>query len=105
MRSPMPQSAVTGRSPIVSNHVARVSVAIPPGLAKPVAVFACSLVSPIPTAQLSLVAGQHALLHGRAPSPPGRRCVAPTNASSQPPTSTTTGSERRVDITSSDAAS
>ena len=39
VRLPMPQTAVTGRSPITSNHRERVRRAMPPGLAKPVAVF------------------------------------------------------------------
>ena len=38
----MPQIAVTGSAPIVGIQVRRVSRAIPPGLAKPVAVLACS---------------------------------------------------------------
>ena len=50
MRSPMPQIAVTGRSPIVAIQSRRVRRAMPPGLANPVAVFACSFVSPMPMA-------------------------------------------------------
>ena len=55
IRGPMPQIAVTGRAPIVGIHSRRVSRATPPGLANPVAVFACSLDSPIPTAHDSPV--------------------------------------------------
>ena len=104
MRPPMPQTAVTGRSPMVSIHVRRVSVATPPGLANPVAVLACSLVSPIPTEHRSPVAA-----NTRRLKPTGERLRVvgrtPTNASSQPHTSTTTPSDRSVAMTSSDAAS
>ena len=55
MRVPIPEIAVTGSAPITGSHDRRVRLATPPGLAKPVAVFACSLVSPIPTAQRRLV--------------------------------------------------
>ena len=67
VRSPMPQIAVTGRSPMVGSHSSRVSVAMPPGLANPVAVLAWSFVSPMPTAQESSVAVAH-----RLPARPGR---------------------------------
>ena len=77
---------------------------MPPGLAEPVAVFACSRVCPMPTAQLSPVASSTRSWTVRARS--AGWCVwAPRNASSQPITSTATGSDRRVAITCSDAAS
>ena len=97
-----PTSAVTGRSPIVSIHVRRVSRATPPGLAKPVAVLACSRVSPMPTEQLRPVSASTRCLHL-----PGQllgvAVTAPTKASSHPHTSTTTGNDRSVAMTRADA--
>ena len=58
--------------PIVGSHVAHVRRAHAPGLAKPVAVFACSLVSPIPTAHLSPVSAWTAAAP-TGPAPRGRR--------------------------------
>ena len=77
----------------------RVSRATPPGLANPVAVFACSFVSPIPTAHVSPVAASTAALHVAGRSASGSSVRTPTNASSQPHTSTTTGNDRSVAIT------
>ena len=78
---------------------------MPPGLANPVAVLACSLVSPMPTAQLRPVSASTAALHV-----PGERLGVvgarrPTKASSHPHTSTTTGNDRSVAMTRADAAS
>ena len=101
VRAPMPQIAVTGRSPIVAIQVRRVSRATPPGLANPVAVLACSRVSPMPTAH-----DRPRLVERPAPAdrvgdaPPGRRCAAPTKASSQPHTSTDQPNDRSAAITS-----
>ena len=105
VRSPMPQIAVTGRSPIVGSHSARVSVAMPPGLANPVAVLAWSFVSPMPTAHDSCVASRTAAPARRGPARWGSVGRVPRNASSHPSTSTTTGSDRSVAITSAEAAS
>ena len=104
VRVPMPQMLVTGRSPITSSHEPEVRRATPPGLAKPVAVLAWSFVSPIPTAQVSPVSATTRSLIARARRS-GSSQVAPTKASSQPQTSTTTGKLRSVAITCSDAAS
>ena len=101
----MPQMAVTGRSPIVGIHVRRVSRATPPGLANPVAVLACSFVSPMPTAQCSPVA-----CSTRAWMSPGERLgVVGADADERlvptPHLDDGTGNERSVAITRSDAAS
>ena len=104
MRPPMPHNAVTGRWPIVSIHVRRVRRATPPGLANPVAVFACSFVSPMPMAHDRPVSSSTRALIAAA-SASGSSTEVPTNASSHPHTSTITGNERSVAITRSDAAS
>ena len=100
----MPFSAVTGRAPIVGSHVSFVSRAMPPGLAKPVAVFAWSFVWPIPTAHESSVRSStcRRIVAARAS---GSSTRTPMNASSQPSTSTGTSKERSTSITSADAAS
>ena len=100
----MPHTSVTGRSPIVGSHVAHVRRATPPGLANPVAVFACSLVSPIPTAHVSPVSAWTRCCTDRA-SASGSSVTAPRKASSQPHTSTTTGNDRSVAMTRAEAAS
>ena len=89
---------------MTSSQVPEVRRATPPGLAKPVAVLAWSLVSPIPTAQVSPVSAKTRSLMARARAS-GSSQVAPTKASSQPHTSTTTGNVRSAAITCSDAAS
>src|SRR6185312_4920980 len=85
--APIPQIASGGRSPSTSNQVSVVSRATPAGLAKPVAILACSLLSPMPTEQSRSVAA-----FTSAASPlaklSGSSVSTPTNASSQPRTST-----------------
>jgi len=73
-------------------------------LAKPVASFARCLLSPTPTEQISPVASPTAICTSRA-SASGSSVSAPTNASSQPHTSTSTGNPRSVAITCADADS
>ena len=89
---------------MISIHSRRVMRAMPPGLANPVAVFASSLVSPIPTAHRSPVAANTVACSWRA-KPSGSSVFTPTNASSQPHTSTTAPSDRNAAITRSEAAS
>lgn len=69
-----------------------------------VAILARSLLSPMPTEQCRPVFSSTAACNDRA-SATGSSTAAPTNASSQPITSTTTGNERSTAITSADAAS
>ena len=115
---PIPHSASVGRSPITSNQVSSVSWDTPRGLPKSVAIFARSLLSPMPTEQCSPVASstRARTCSAKSRGSPSSGCPPPTpspaarNASSQPSTSTTTGtpphsSERSVSITSADAAS
>ena len=104
VRSPMPQMSVTGRSPIVVIHESRVSSAMPPGFAKPVAVFAWSRVRPMPTAQLRPVSASTRSRTARARSA-GWWVRAPRKASSHPISSTTTGIDRSVAMTRADASS
>src|SRR5262245_31919758 len=104
MRPPMPQTAVTGRSPIVSSHIRCVRVAIPPGFANPVAVLAWSFVSPIPTAQVRPVSSNNRSFTARA-RPSGSSVSAPITASSHPHSSTTTGNVRSTAIARDDASS
>ena len=66
----------------------RVRRATPPGLANPVAVFACSFVSPMPTAQCSPVSVEHRRLDRAGRGASGSAVRAPTKASSQPHSST-----------------
>ncbi len=89
---------------MVGSQASWVSRATPPGLAKPVAVLAWSLVWPMPTAQVSWVRSSTLALM-RAATSSGSAVVTPRNASSQPSTSTGAPNERRVSITSSEAAS
>ena len=104
MRPPIPHTAVTGRAPIVAIQSRRVRRAMPPGLAKPVAVLAWRRVSPMPTAHVSAVAATTRALTSAA-NASGSSVSTPMNASSQPHTSTTAGNDRSTAITSSDAAS
>jgi hypothetical protein len=89
-----------------------VSCQTPRGLPKSVAILARSLLSPIPTEQCSRWRedrGAHLLGERTRVAEVGVPVPAPRNASSQPSTSTTTGtpphsSERSAAITSADAA-
>ena len=85
--APIPQIASGGRSPSRSNQVAEVSRNTPAGLPNPVAIFACSLFSPIPTEQSSSVAARTSAASARA-KVSGSAVSTPTKASSQPSTST-----------------
>lgn len=104
MRAPMPQMAVTGRCPIVAIHVRRVRRATPPGLAKPVAVLACNLLSPMPTAHDSRVTASTRWRTAWA-SASGSALRTPMKASSQPHTSTGRPNDRSTAITSAEAVS
>ena len=90
---------------MTSSQVSRVSRKVPCGLPKSVAILARTRVSPMPTEQCSPVASRTPRLDLSG----GRLRVVgvtPTNASSQPSTSTTApGGPRRVCITRADAAS
>jgi hypothetical protein len=90
---------------MTSNQVAWVSRNVPRGLPNSVAIFARTLVSPIPTVQCSEVASRTSRWISRATSS-GSLASTPTNASSHPSTSTTApGTARRVSMTTADAAS
>lgn len=99
----MPHSASVGREAMTSHQFSCVSRKIPPGLPKPVASLARSLLSPIPTAHDNPVSRRTAARRSAARAS-GSSAVAPTNASSQPITSTTTGNSRSVVITCSETS-
>jgi hypothetical protein len=101
--APMPQIASGGRSPSSSYHVADVSRNTPAGLANPVAIFAWSLFSPIPTEQSSRVAAFTSAARPRA-NVSGSSAVTPTKASSQPSTSTGWPVSRSTAITRSETS-
>ena len=93
------------RWPITSNQLSRVSRNMPRGLPNSVAILARTLVSPMPTEQCSPVAASTSAWIVRATAS-GSSVSMPTNASSQPSTSTTApGIGRRVSITTAEAAS
>jgi hypothetical protein len=100
----MPQSASVGRSAITATQLSRVSSYTPAGFANPVASFARSVLSPIPTEQDSDVRASTSRWISRA-SAHGSCVDTPRNASSQPSTWTTASNERSVAITTADAAS
>ena len=102
---PTPHRAVVGRAPMTSIQLSRVSMKVPCGLPKSVAILARTRVSPMPTEQCSSVAASTAAwISGRSAT--GSSVSTPTNASSQPSTSTTApGVARSVSITRADAAS
>ena len=105
MRDPMPHSSLVVRWPITSNQLSRVSRNIPRGLPKSVAILARTLVSPMPTEQCRSVAARTSAWMVRATCS-GSSVSMPTNASSQPSTSTTApGIARSVSITTDEAAS
>ncbi len=101
----MPHRSFVGRSPITANQFSRVSRKVPRGLPNSVAILARTFVSPMPTEQYSSVAARTSAIRLRATTS-GSSVTIPTNASSQPSTSTTApGTARRVSITTADAAS
>ena len=89
MRLPMPHSSVTGRGPMMIIQFAEESrnTLSVEAFANPVAILARSLVSPIPTAQVSWVWARTRLRRSCARSS-GSATVAPRTASSHPQTST-----------------
>ena len=90
---------------MTSNQLSRVSRNVPRGLPNSVAILARTLVSPMPTVQCSDVAASTSPWMPCATSS-GSSDSRPTNASSQPSTSTTApGTARRVSMTTADAAS
>jgi hypothetical protein len=105
---PMPHSAWVGRSNITSaqfSAVRRYTPSPAPGLANSVASLARNMLSPTPIEQCSRVRSRTSarMICARAS---GSSVSAPTNASSQPITSTTTpGRVRNVAMTSSEASS
>ena len=101
---PIPQSASVGRSAITSYQFSSVSRYVPRGLPNSVAIFARSLLSPMPTEQCRWVASSTAACSSRANNS-GSSVSTPRNASSQPSTSTTASKLRRVSITTALAAS
>ena len=106
--APMPHSARVGRCPITSTQFSAVSVNRPPGLPNSVAILARSRLSPIPTAQVSRVSAATAawIRCASSSAAAASATVAPTNASSQPITSTVTPAKpRSTAMTRSDAAS
>ena len=106
VRAPMPHRAVTGRSPIVGNHVVRGEPGDAAGLGEPGRRLRLQLgLADAHRAASARSPRATRVLHRLGPAPPGRRCGRPTNASSQPHTSTTTGNERSASITRADAAS
>ena len=89
---------------MTSSQLSAVSRKTPRGLPNPVATFARTRVSPIPTLQCSLVRSSTALCAARA-NASGSSVVMPMNASSHPSTCTVApGWARRVAMTSADAA-
>ncbi len=102
--APMPHSASVGRAPSTPNQFANVSRNTPAGLPNPVAILACSLFSPIPTVQSSWVAARTRVASDRAKAS-GSSTSTPTNASSQPSTSTTAPLDRSTPITDSETSS
>ena len=105
MRDPTPHRSPVGRSPITSNQFSRVSRNVPRGLPNSVAIFARTLVSPMPTVQCRRVAASTSAWMRRATTS-GSSASTPTKASSQPSTSTTApGTARRVSMTTAEAAS
>ena len=88
-----------------SVQLSRVSMKVPCGLPKSVAILARTRVSPMPTEQCSPVASSTAAWIARAVAT-GSSVSMPTNASSQPSTSTTApGVARSVAITRAEASS
>ena len=102
--APMPHSASVGLPPSTSNQFANVSRNTPAGLPNPVAIFACSLFSPIPTVQSSCVCSRTRRASDRAKAS-GSSTSTPMNASSQPSTSTTAPVDRSTSITVSETSS
>jgi hypothetical protein len=102
--APMPHSASTGRAPRTENQLEKVSRNTPAGLPNPVAIFACSLFSPIPTVQSSCVSARTCDASDRA-NASGSSTSTPTNASSQPCTSTAAPEDRSTSITVSETSS
>ena len=100
---PTPCRSLVGRSPMTSNHVWRVSRNTPCGLANPVAIFARSRLSPMPTEQCRPVASRTAACTDLA-NASGSSVSTPRNASSQPITSTVASRERSVSITVAETA-
>jgi hypothetical protein len=100
---PIPQSASVGRDPIHSAHRSEVNRKTPAGLPASVAIFAWSLLSPIPIEHQSSVRSttrrwiSPARLSGSSVS-------TATNASSHPITCTTKPKDRSVSITRRDAS-
>ncbi len=102
---PTPQRSRVGRSPITANQLSAVSRNTPRGLPNSVAIFARTLLSPIPTEQCRPVASSTARCAARA-TLSGSSVTTPRKHSSHPITSSTTsGSVRSAAITSSDARS
>jgi hypothetical protein len=89
---------------MTARHVPVVSRYTPPGLPKRAATFAVCLLSPMPIAQVRPVRAATAACSVRA-SASGSSVSAPTNASSQPHTSTGIPNDRSTAITSAEAAS
>ncbi len=102
--APTPHSASTGRPPSTENQLRNVSRNTPAGLPNPVAILACSLFSPIPTVQSSRVSSRTRKASDRA-KPSGSSTSTPTNASSQPSTSTIAPEDRSTPITVSETSS
>ena len=101
---PMPHSASVGRSPITSNQVSVVSRPTPRGLPNEVAIFAWSLLSPMPTELWSRVLSSTAVRTSAA-KVSGSSVRTARNASSHPSTCTGTSNDRSVSITTAEAAS
>lgn len=101
---PTPHNAFVGRSPITSSQLPDVSRNTPRGLPKPVATFARTSVSPMPTLQCRRVRSSTARWIRRAYAS-GSSVVTPTKASSHPSTCTVApGRSRSVAMTSADAS-
>ena len=90
VRAPMPQIAVTGRSPIVGIHVRRVSASDAAGLGEPGRRLGLQLGLADPDRAATAACRSSPSPARRGRTPRGRRCATPRNASSQPHTSTTT---------------
>lgn len=101
---PTPHSSIVGRWPMTSSQFSAVSRNTPCGLPNPVATFARTSVSPMPTLQCSRVRSSTARRTASAYAS-GSSVSTPRNASSQPSTCTVApGWSRSVAMTAADAA-
>ena len=101
--APIPHRASVARGPINADHRSEVSMKTPAGFPSSVAIFACSLLSPIPIEHQSSVRSRTRRWISRARSS-GRSVSTATKASSHPISCTTKPKERSASITRRDAS-